>query len=163
MEINLFQLIFQIVNFLILLFFLKRFLYGPILEILEQRSKKIEQGLEAAEKSIEEQEKIEKKRKQMMIEAEKNASQILDGARVRAKKIQKELEDKAENDINRRLKRAEQHVDSQMNQMQQELSKHYAQSVIATSEKLLKDELGIKYQKEIINSQLKKLKTIKFL
>ena len=43
----------QVVNFLILLFILKKFLYGPILKVLSERRKKIEDSL----KNVEEIEK----------------------------------------------------------------------------------------------------------
>ena len=39
----------QIVNFLILAYILKRFLYKPVLEVLKKREKKIKDGLQAAE------------------------------------------------------------------------------------------------------------------
>ena len=39
----------QVVNFLILLFILKKFLYGPILKVLDSRKKTIEQSLKNAE------------------------------------------------------------------------------------------------------------------
>jgi len=63
MEINFFQIIFQIINFTILLLLLKKFLYKPILKILKQRAQKIEEGIEAAEKSIEERDKLEELKK----------------------------------------------------------------------------------------------------
>ncbi|SDW04040.1 F0F1 ATP synthase subunit B family protein [Aequorivita viscosa] len=48
MEINWFTVIAQIVNFLILVYLLKRFLYKPVLEAIDAREKKIAEQLEDA-------------------------------------------------------------------------------------------------------------------
>jgi F-type H+-transporting ATPase subunit b len=52
--INWFTVFAQIINFLILVFLLKRFLYGPIIRAMEQREKKIAAAMEKAEKEEEE-------------------------------------------------------------------------------------------------------------
>lgn len=57
-------LVAQIVNFLLLLFLLKKFLYAPIVKMLEQRKSKIAQ-------SMKEVEEIEKRMQQSAIEYEK--------------------------------------------------------------------------------------------
>lgn len=162
MSINVVQIIFQIVNFSILLVLMKRFLYKPMINILEQRSKKIEAGLEAAEKSIEEQEKMEKTKKKIITQAEKDASQILEGARVRAKKVERQLAEQAEKEADRKLKKAEELSKSRMRQMESELSRKFSQAVLQTTESLLKDSLTEKQQQAIIQSNLKKLKEVKF-
>ena len=41
----------QIINFAILLFILKKFLYEPIAKMMEERKAKIKQGLDDAEKA----------------------------------------------------------------------------------------------------------------
>ena len=71
-------LIAQIINFLVLLFVLWKFAYGPILAILEKRQKKIEKGLadaEAAEKRLEES---EKKQKEVLRKARTEAKEIVE-------------------------------------------------------------------------------------
>jgi len=47
--INPLLLLAQVVNFAVLLFILKRFLYKPILKVLEERKKRIEESLKNAE------------------------------------------------------------------------------------------------------------------
>ncbi len=49
MLINWFTVLAQIVNFLILVYLLKRFLYGPIIRAMQEREKKIARRLQDAE------------------------------------------------------------------------------------------------------------------
>lgn len=162
MNINLFQILFQIINFTILLFLLRKYLYKPVLKILEQRSKKIHDGLEAAEKSIEEREKLDKLKKKMSVEAEKTASEIVDSARKRAKKAEADLTQKAEEALQKRIKRAEAHAKAQGKQLERELQKKFSKSVISTTQTLLQDSLSRKEQREIIDRHLEKIKNVRF-
>lgn len=162
MNINLVQIIFQIINFTVLIFLLRKYLYRPVLKILEQRAKKIYDGLDAAEKSIEEREKIEKQKKKMMVEAERNASQILEGARLRSKKLEKQLLEKTELELETKQKRAERLAKTRLMGMEEDLRKRFAKSVVETTEALLKDTLGHKEQHTIIKRQIERLKQIRF-
>lgn len=66
----------QVVNFFILLFLLKRFLYKPLLKVLEERKQKITESLKNAEE-------IERKLSETEIQTEK----ILAGALAEGQKI----------------------------------------------------------------------------
>ena len=75
MLLDWFTVLAQIVNFLILLYLLKRFLYGPILRAMEQREKRIADAMAQAEKAEGEAERLSlelAKEKQDLIE-EKDA------------------------------------------------------------------------------------------
>ena len=96
MQIDWFTFGAQIVNFLILVGLLKRFLYGPIVEAMDQREAEINERLQTAErKQTEAEEKVdqyetmkaelETQRKEAIAEAERDARQrrqeLLDEAR----------------------------------------------------------------------------------
>ena len=75
MQINAIQIILQIVNFAVLVTVLTKFLYKPILKILEGRAQRIQEGLEAAEKSLEERAAVEEKKQEILIKTEKQTAQ----------------------------------------------------------------------------------------
>ncbi len=68
------NLLFQIVNFLIVLYVLNRFLYRPILRLLADRQERIRQGLDAAELARQEAEQ-ERQRLLADLESERRQSQ----------------------------------------------------------------------------------------
>jgi len=161
MNINIVQILFQIVNFAVLLFLLKKYLYAPILKILEQRAKKIQEGLEAAEKSIIEREKLEQDKKRLVIVAEKDAHRILEGARIRAQKVERDLLEKSHQEAEKRIQKTENIAQTRLRQMEHELERKFAETVVSTTESLLKDALSLKEQKSIINHQIRRLKQMK--
>jgi len=81
----------QAVNFLILLWVLKRYAYGPILEILRKRRIEIEKGLEFTQTAGEKLRHIEKEREEKLREAQKEALAIVNNADVIAKKRKEEI------------------------------------------------------------------------
>src|SRR3989338_5124014 len=84
-------LLFQIANFLLLFFILKKVLYKPLLGFLEFIRKKIEEALEKSEKFEEEWQKMKALQREIMSEIEKEDSLIVEKARADAQKKEKEI------------------------------------------------------------------------
>ena len=61
----------QVVNFLVLLWVLRRFAYRPMLEFLEKRTKRIESGLRDAKLATQKLSEIEAKERGVLEEARK--------------------------------------------------------------------------------------------
>ena len=76
----------QIINFAILLFILKKFLYEPIAKMMEERKTKIKQGLDDAENA-----------KKALIEADNQKILILKEAKIDADKILENTKKSSEN------------------------------------------------------------------
>jgi len=75
----------QVVNFFILLVVLKKFAYGPILNILKERKKKIEEGLLAAEESQKKLGEAEKEKEGILSDARKESLGIIQKSETTAK------------------------------------------------------------------------------
>lgn len=80
LEIKLF--LFQIVNFLIIAFILKKFLYVPLKKILDERKNKIEQSMLESENTRIILENAKEERKKLLFEAKNSADILLENANV---------------------------------------------------------------------------------
>lgn len=85
----------QAVNFLILLWVLKRYAYKPILEMLRKRRLEIEKGLEFTESAKEKLQHIEKEREEILKQTRVEAMQIVAVAEDAAKKRKQDILDEA--------------------------------------------------------------------
>ena len=79
-------LVAQIVNFLIVAFVLQRFLYKPVISMLDKRRKEVEEGLKLKADMEEEKEKLSERRKKVVKEANAEAQRIVAAAVADAKK-----------------------------------------------------------------------------
>src|SRR3990170_3352339 len=77
------KLAFQVINFLILLYLLNRFLFKPVLARLDERSEKIGKGLEDAEVAARDRELARAEREAAVAEARTEANEMI----ARANKI----------------------------------------------------------------------------
>ncbi|MCL5798272.1 MAG: F0F1 ATP synthase subunit B, partial [Patescibacteria group bacterium] len=90
-----FQLLTQLFNFFLMVFILTKFLYKPITKKLEERKKKIEEGLEYADRMKSEMEKSDKKRQDVIDRAKLDAKKIVEEAKKEGRKLEAEIVEKA--------------------------------------------------------------------
>lgn len=91
MDIELPQILFQIVNFGVVVGALSFLLFKPVKKMLEERSSKIEEAQNAAESTLLEKKNLDETRKKLLVEAEKEAQAIVDEAKNDAARIHKEI------------------------------------------------------------------------
>jgi F-type H+-transporting ATPase subunit b len=75
------RLVWQIINFLILLFLLQRLLFKPILRLMDQRATKIRESIDEAERMQKLADEIREMNEKERELARRDANQILEGAR----------------------------------------------------------------------------------
>ncbi len=81
----------QLINFAIVFFVLKKFAYKPILNLLDARKKKIEDGLAFAEKAKSELASIEVIKTEEIAKAQKQGVEIVKASEVSATKVRDEI------------------------------------------------------------------------
>lgn len=148
----------QIVNFLILLYLLKRFLYKPILKVLEERKKTIAQSLKNAdeiEKRLNEITDEEEKRllrssqegAKIIKEAQDSAVQIIDEAKLKAEELAQDIVNKAQGQLQ---------VEKQ--QLQQEVMERLGEFIVLGLQKVTGKVLTKKDQQDLIKGSIKEIK-----
>lgn len=162
MEILLNQIIFQIINFGIIMFVLAKFLYKPILSILDQRSQKVSQGVKAAEENLKAQEEIDTKVKQEMKKAQTEANAILKNSQKSAKKQADDIISEAKKEASKVLAKERKSLESSLEADRKKLESEFVDSVTQTSKQLLGQYLSTAEQKKIIEAQIKELKGFSF-
>ena len=89
------QLIAQIVSFSIVCFLLQRFAYKPVLSMLEQRRKQIEEGVANTKKIAYDLAQAETRRKEMLAQTSQQINKLLEEARAAAARVKDEETQKA--------------------------------------------------------------------
>jgi F-type H+-transporting ATPase subunit b len=89
------HLIAQIISFVIVCFLLRKFAYNRVLAILEERRKRIAEGLASAEKSKAELVRAEAQRQEILAQANAQANKFIEEARAAAARVQEHETQKA--------------------------------------------------------------------
>ncbi|AKM79256.1 MAG: ATP synthase subunit b [Candidatus Beckwithbacteria bacterium GW2011_GWB1_47_15] len=157
MSIKWYQLLFQLVNFGVLLFILNRFLYRPIVKIIKQRNQRLTDSLKAAESNLKEKEVINQLKLKAAEEAEKEAVKIIEAAKASAKDSGKKIVEEAKDEAQRQVDKKYQLMLAKLSDQEDKIKKNVADLVVTTTSQVLKDSLSPAEQKSIIDSQIKKL------
>lgn len=145
----------QIVNFLILLYILKRFAYKPILGVLEKRKQTISESLKNAEEIELKLQKTEEEREKALDKAAKEAKIVLDEAAKSAEGIIQEARLKAQSDMEEMLEKGKESMQLERAQIQQELKEELAGLVALSLEKVINKSMSEKDQRKLIDDTVK--------
>lgn len=127
----------QIVNFLIILYLLKRFFYGPISKVLEDRKKRIDQSLKNAQLIEEKLAATETKTAQILKEAQNNATNIISEAKQETERIMAAAQQDARQLAQDQLVLAKDQIQKAHAQMQKELERDTLTLVAQVVQKIL--------------------------
>jgi F-type H+-transporting ATPase subunit b len=154
--INPILLIAQIVNFLILLYLLKRFAYKPIFTMLEGRKKTIEEGLKNAEEAKKAFDKAIEEEKKILRKAQDAAKQILSDAKNQADQIAKESEEKTKGVIEQMMIDTRKKMEQESKDMEKRLAVSTAALAVSIIKEAVSDIFNEKEQKEVIEKLTQK-------
>jgi F-type H+-transporting ATPase subunit b len=148
----------QGVNFLILLYILKRFVYKPMLAFLDERGAKIEAGLKSAEAATQKLAEAEAEHKAVLQAAQQQAKGIIEEAVVAAKqRDQRELE-KTKSEIAKMLDDATKRTEAEKASLLREAKAELAALVLTATEKVAGVKLTTEEDQKQIASALEATK-----
>lgn len=137
-------LIGQIIAFAVLVWFVKAFLWEPMLNMMEERKRRIADGLAAAERGQREREEADQQVKKRLDEAKQQASDIIHQAQRRAAEMIEEAKSEAREEGERIKAAAQSDIDQEINRAKENLRKQVATIAIAGAEQVLKKEIDAK-------------------
>lgn len=127
----------QIINFLVLLYLLKRFLYKPVLDMLKKREEKIKEGLSAAEKGEALLVKAKEEEKKILTKAGEEAGVVIAQAKERGTAIAEEFLSKAKEESEQILSDAKGEIDQEKKRIEMEIERKVIQTSLAHLEVIL--------------------------
>ncbi|MEO0346201.1 MAG: F0F1 ATP synthase subunit B, partial [Pseudomonadota bacterium] len=111
----------QMITFLIFVFVVMKFVWPPLMEAVEERRKKIADGLAAAERGQQDLAKAESRVEELITDARGQAAEILDQARARANEIIAEGKAEGQRERDRQLLAARAEIEQETNSAREEL------------------------------------------
>lgn len=145
----------QLVNFAIVLFVLKKFAYAPVLKLMDERSRKIEKGIADANEAHQKLAEITEKERAVLVEAKKQAQEIVAKAEEVAVKNKEEIVNEAKVQAEKILADAAKKIEAEKNQMMQEVKGQIAELVVAATGKLLEEKIDAEKDRDLIAKVIK--------
>jgi len=150
MNINL-TLFGQTIAFVLFVFFCMKFVWPPIMAMLDERKKKIADGLAEAERGLQQQELAEQEADKQLAEAKQQASDILGQAQKRANEIVDGAKTVAVEEGNRIKEAAHAEVEKEVNRAKEQLRSQVSTIAVAGAERILKKEINASSHQDILD------------
>lgn len=99
-----------VVNFLILLVILNKFAYKPIIKMLDDRKKSIEDSLTQAESAKDEAIRLQKEYQAQLMESKKEAQEIIEKASKLGEQMREEIVANAQSEASKAIQRAQEEI-----------------------------------------------------
>ncbi len=141
----------QTIAMIVFVWFCMRYIWPPLLGIIEERQVEIADGLAAAEKGKRSLEEADTQIAGLLDEARGQAQQIIDQANSRAGSIVDEARVKAGQEKTRIIESAHDEVDQERNRVRNELRSQVAAIAVAGAEKILTREIDASTHQDLLD------------
>jgi F-type H+-transporting ATPase subunit b len=143
-------LIGQTIAMIVFVWFCMKFIWPPLLEAIEERQEKIAEGLAAADKGEEALVAAQAKADEIVADARKQATGILDQAHSRANEIVADGKADGVKERERQLTAAQAEIEQEANRAREELRGQVSAIAVASAEKILQREIDDKQHEDIL-------------
>jgi F-type H+-transporting ATPase subunit b len=150
-------LIGQSVAFFLFVVFCMKFVWPPLMRILEERKKTIADGLAAAERGKREQELGEKRALETIKKAKREAAEIVAVAEKRAAEVADEAKAAAKAEAERIVAAAKADIDQELVRAKEQLRAAVAELAVAGAARILEKEVDAKSHARLLETVAAKL------
>ena len=148
----------QVLNFGLVMVVVWKWVYTPLLKVMDERNKKISDGLAEAEQIKQERTRFDQEKTKLLKSAHEEAHKIMQAAYEEAKQERQELVAKTQQEIERMDREHRTHLIQEEARMLQSLKSQVAQLVVQTTEKILPSVLDKNAKQELIQQAAREIK-----
>lgn len=153
MDINL-TLVGQLITFAIVVWFTMRYIWPPLTKALAQRQKQISEGLIAAEEAFNDRERAKQEALQIIAQARTEAAGIIEQSQKQGNIAIEQARAEALAESARLINAAQDEIARDKQAAQEQLQNQLAQLVVQGAEKILKREINVAANQDLINDMM---------
>lgn len=150
-------LLVELASFLILLFVLAKFLFKPIMKLLENRSNQIKSAFATIEEKKQDIEKIKQDYQNQLAELNKKASQIIEEATRKGEDQRQKIVEKSQKEANKILEKAEIAIEKEKEKALRELKMQAADLSILAASKILERTIDESMAHQLIDEFIEEI------
>jgi len=152
--INARDFIWHTINFIVLIALLSRFLYRPIVGMLEERTRRIQESLEAAERARADVAQADREREELLASTRREIQEMMATAQQVAERIGSEARSTAQQEAQRIVETARQEAEAERAQAMAELRREVASLAVAAAERVISRSLDDQAHRQLVEQFL---------
>lgn len=150
-------LIGQSIAFAVFVWFCMKFVWPPIIKAIEERQKKIADGLNAGERAQKDLEKAQQEIAEQLKEAKQQAAEIIEQSKKRGAKIVEEETQRGHEEREKIVASGHEEVTAERNRVREELRKQVAVLAVSGAKKIIEREIDKDAHSDIVEKLVAEL------
>ncbi len=150
MNINM-TLVYEMIAFAIFVYFCMKFVWPPLIAVIEERQQKIAEGLAAAERGSQDLELAKESALDLLKEAKQQAAGIVEQANKRHSQVVEAAKDDARVEAERIIAGAMAELDQELNRAREQLRGQLSALAVQGAEQILERNINEKDQQDILS------------
>jgi F-type H+-transporting ATPase subunit b len=150
-------MVWTLVTFLVVLYVLRRFAFGPIQRLIEQRRERIREALDEADKAREEARQLRELTQREREEARVERDRVLEDVRRQAQEQLRRAREDADADLQRRLEENQRTLEAENRKLREEIRRDVVELTLLASEKVTRKTLDEADQRRLIDETVAEL------
>jgi len=159
--INLPLLVAFIINFIVLFFLLRLFLFKPVLKMLDERAKRAKEGMELAEATKKEYEQAKVEVQKQIDKGRQEAQAIIAQTMQTGERLKEESRQEATRQAQLIVDRTRAELEVERDKLVDNLRKEFVDISISAAEKVIKETLDKEKHRKLIEETLKESAVLK--
>lgn len=159
MDLSFATIIIQIINFFIFFFIISKFLYGPVIKMLDERKAMVEREFDDAESIKAGAMSLKEEYEAKIRDAKKEAQDILKDAMSKAEISKNEIINEARKSAERERERAQEEIALEKEKTLKELNVYVADLAVSVAGKVLKSTLDDESQNRLMKEFVRKVES----
>lgn len=147
----------QMITFAVFIWFTMKYVWPHITKAMEEREKKIADGLATADRAQRDLELAKHRSAEILQEAKIKAGQIVDQANKRSMHIIEEAKETAREEVKRLLAAATVDIEQQKQQVKTELQQQAGVLALTIAEKIIQREIDNKAHQQLLNNLVEEM------
>jgi F-type H+-transporting ATPase subunit b len=161
MKINWFTVIAQIINFFVLVWLLRKFLYKPVLKAIDERENKIASELKDAKAKETEAKKEQAEFLEKNEKFDQQKKKLMDNVIAETNEEREKLLEEARNEAAVLRSKLEKSLDAMQENLEHDIAQKTQEEVFAITRKTLKDLASMSLEEQSVNIFINRLKELK--
>ena len=147
-------MVWTIVTFLIVLWFLRRFAFGRIQALIDQRRDRIREALDEADRAREEARKLREDVRREREEAKAEREKILEESRRQAQRLLEQARNQADADLKERLEKNLEELEAENARLREQIRRDVVELTLLAAEKVTGKVLDEEDQRRLIDETI---------
>jgi F-type H+-transporting ATPase subunit b len=147
----------QLIAFIVFVWFCMKYVWPPLLGAIEERQKKIADGLEASVRAEKDLELAQEKATEQLKDAKAQAAEIVEQAKKRASQLEESEKQKAYSEREKIIASGYAEIEAERNRAKEELRSQVAALAVAGAEQILQREIDVNAQNDIVEKLVAEL------